>query len=158
MNTSKLADLSEILSSIAVVITLVVLILEVRNNTDEVRASTMTTIAGRTQEFTIAHMTHPEVERVWGKMTNGGDISADESQSANSLIVGALKIAEESYIAYRNGRLDEDVWLTRATLARAAMRHEQSRELWTSYMRINNVFVPEFVEWLDAMLIENYDE
>jgi hypothetical protein len=158
MNTSKIADLSEILSSIAVVVTLVVLILEVRSNTDEVRASTMATIAGRTQQFNIAHMTHPEVELVWGKMTQEGDLSAAEIETVTSLVIGALKIAEESYIAYINGRLDEEVWLTRARLALAAMRHEQSREIWSSFLRYHNSFVPVFVEWLDAALIENYDE
>jgi hypothetical protein len=39
MNTSKLADISEIVSSIAIVVTLIILISEVRGNTEAIELS-----------------------------------------------------------------------------------------------------------------------
>ena len=146
MNTSKLAEVSEIVSSAAIIITLIALIFEIRANTDETRAATLTNIASRTQAFTIAHMTNPQVEK---------DLSNADSGLVRSLMIASLKVAEESYIAYRDGRLDEDIWETRATLALAAMRSAQAREMWMAGLRYNGTFIREFDEWLDAALKDN---
>lgn len=158
MNTSKMAEISEVISSIAIVITLIVLIFEIRSNTEEVRAATIADIAGRTQGFTIAHMTNPEVEQVWNHMVAGNDLSDSERGISSSLLIAALKVAEESYIAYRDGRLDEEIWQTRATLAITAMNSEQVRNTWINGMRNRGVYIKDFEEWLYAALIDKHGE
>ncbi len=158
MNTTKMVAMSEIISSAAIVITLIILIFEVRSNTEETRAATLTNIAGRTQQFTIAHMTNPQVEQVWNQMSSGGDLDDADSGLVGSLIIAALKVAEESYIAYKDGRLDEEIWDTRATLALAALSSGRAREIWMNEMRNRGTFIKEFAEWLDTALLEKYGE
>jgi hypothetical protein len=158
MKITKMVEISEIISSAAIVISLVVLIFEIRANTEETRAATLTNIAGRTQAFTIAHMTNPQVEKVWNQLTFGEVASDADTGLVRSLIIAALKVAEESYIAYRDGRLEGEVWETRATLALAAMKSDRARELWKSGLRYNGTFIREFDEWLDAALTERHGE
>ena len=87
MNTTKMAELSEVISSIAIIITLIFLVFEIRSNTDEVRENTLANIAGRTQEFTNAHMTNPQVDRVWNQMLSSQDLSTSDSELARSFVL-----------------------------------------------------------------------
>ena len=55
MNRSKLADLSEIISSVAIVVTLIYLTVEVRQNTNALHAQSRESVlvAGHTELFTL---------------------------------------------------------------------------------------------------------
>ena len=72
-------------------------------------------------------------------------------------VITVLKLAEESFVAYRDQRLDEEIWLTRADFALNTLSRKQARENWES-MRPNGVFVQGFIDWFDAALAERYGE
>ena len=118
--------MAEITGAVAIIVTLVILIFEVRVNTGEVRAATLSSIAGRTQEV-------------------------------NLLKVRNLQFAEESFISNRDGRLDEDVWLTRGTAALLHIHEERSKAMYL-VIRDRGSLTTEFTNWLDAAFIETYGE
>ncbi len=56
---SDWASIAEIVSGVAIVVTLIVLILQVQGNTDELRAASQTTISGRIQAVVLATIENP---------------------------------------------------------------------------------------------------
>ena len=70
MNRSRLADLSEILSSIAIVVTLIYLTVEIRQNTEAVRTQTAQTVLQAGQSELMAIVEYPDVALSIPKSSN----------------------------------------------------------------------------------------
>ena len=130
MKLEKWALIAEIVSGFAIVLTLIVLIVETRGNTDELRAATLANIAARTQAFPLAVMTNPEFADVFTRLNTGADLSATDRTHIVGMVITATKIAEESFLAFRDGRLDEEIWLTRLAFAVNVVQSELARSIW----------------------------
>jgi len=77
----KLADwasIAEILSGIAVVITLIVLVVGVRENTEVVRASMFDSIVDKMNGFQATVATDPDLLRIWTAYVEGSATDLDE--------------------------------------------------------------------------------
>jgi hypothetical protein len=145
MNLQKCALVAEIVGSIAVVVTLVVLIFEVRGNTEAIRAGNRQSIAERTGNFALAVAGNPELAAIQGQALG----NATEIQQANSYMVAALQLVQESYFLYQDGLLDEAIWRTRANFALGNIRSEFGRARYER-LKQTGVLAPEFTKWLDA--------
>ncbi len=89
--------------------------------------------------------------------SRGEDLSPlDELLLSRSHAVN-LKLAEEAFIAFRQGNLEEEVWQTRLefVLDRLASEHERAR--WAT-RRESGWYVQGFVDYIDAELAKRYDE
>ncbi len=140
---SDWASAAEIIGSVAIVVTLIVLIFEMRGNTDEMRAATLANLAARTQAFPLAVATNPQVANLWARIEAGEELSPSDEAQIKGVVVIALKLEEKSFIARRDGRLDEEVWRTRAAFALLVLRHQSLRDYWKQ-MRLNGAFIPAF--------------
>jgi hypothetical protein len=141
------ALIAEIISSVAIIATLVVLILEVKENTSAIQSSNIQSVAERSQQFSLAVAQNPDLAKIQSElMRNGFNI---EEQQRGSLLVTALKLGEESFIQYKNGLLPEDYWQTRADFVLAFMSSEESKR---SYQTLKLVLVPEYQEWIEESL------
>lgn len=155
MKLDRLTVMAEIIGAVAIVVTLVILIFEVRGNTEELRAATISNIAGRTQEVNLLKVRNLQFAEVMTRLDAGDELSPAESFQVIDYLLAVLKVAEESFISHRAGSLDEDIWLTRASAAVGHLQDEQSRAM---YIRIRDrgSLTPDFTDWLDVTLIERY--
>ena len=80
--------------------------------------------------------------------------SAAQRRSGSYHIV-ILKIAEESYLQYQAGLLDENYWQTRANFA---VIHFQNPEVRENLSTFRGVLVPEFYEWLEQAVNARFGE
>jgi hypothetical protein len=153
----KWALIAEITSGIAIVVTLIVLILEVQGTTRAIQISTRQSIATRAQELGLTLARDPVLMQA-ALAFNSGD-SMDETTFARFVaFAGAnLRIAEEAYLLYLEGQLDESYWNTRAEFALRAYSSPAMRENWFS-VQANVVYTPEFSEWFSSALRERYGE
>ena len=157
MKLKRWALIGEIVGSFAIVLTLVILIFEVRGNTGEIRAATLANIAVRTQEFALLNARSRQLAELYAKLDEGEELNSADLVQLGSVTIGALKLAEESFIAESDGRLDLDIWETRAAFVIAALNHKVLRDHYVGF-RETAVLVPEFTDWLDLALLEAYGE
>ena len=148
---SDWASLAEIISGVAVVVSLVVLIAEIRGNTDEVRAATLTNLAGRTQTMIMENLSNTAWQEAIIKEAQGEDLSLLEERLLDQALGLRMKYAEESFMAFRDGRLDEEVWQTRANQLLGTLVSENDRRRW-SRRRGRGTYVQDFVDWVDSEL------
>ncbi len=157
MKLEKWALMAEVVGSFAVVLTLIILIVEIRGNSGEMRAATLANIAARTQALPLAAATNPQFADLWARMTAGEELTPTEEAQVDMIVIVVLKLAEESFIAHRDGRLDDDVWQTRAAFALNILGNPYAREYWKQIGPLG-VFIPAFADYIDTALAERYRE
>lgn len=104
MNRSRLADYSEIISSIAIVITLIYLSIQTQQTNAALRANARESTLMADMTLISALINSPEVEenlyKPFDKLSNG-----EKGQIANTL-AGVIRTREFAWLQYENGILD----------------------------------------------------
>ena len=155
MKLEKFALVGEIVGSVAIVVTLIILIVEIRGNTGEMRAATLANLAARTQAMPLAAVTNSQWAGVLARQQAGEELTPSEQVQYFLYLIAVLKLAEEAFIAYEGERLDERIWLTRAAFALNNFDSVSNREHWAS-IRTRGTFVPSFVNWFDVALVDRF--
>jgi|GEM_PF-1818233 len=147
LNRSKLADLSEILSSIAIVITLVYLSIEITQNTEAIEGQTRQSVLNAAQEELAILLDNPD-------LTQGlaGTKSLDEVQSTrlDSFLTMALRSREFSWLQYQNGTIDRNQWATEEAVLISILDSDVARLWWNRLGR--HAFGAEFVGYVDNLV------
>ena len=154
---SDWASIAEIVSSVAVVVTLIILIIEIRGNSEAVRADMLANIAGRTHTHILGSISNPALVEALSKEAQGDELSFAEQFILNQAFGAQMKLAEESFIAFRDGHLDEEVWLTRAEVVLDNFAGESDRRRWAN-RRESGWYVQEFTDYMDSELSKRYGE
>ncbi len=157
MKLEKYALIAEIIGGFAIVVTLIILVFEMRGNTEEIRAATLANIAARTQEFALLSIRNPHMADIEYRLSTGAELSPTEIELVGGVVIALLKLGEESFIAYRDGRLEEEIWGTRGAVVLNLLDDELERDLYVEF-REGGVLIKGFTDWLDAELIERYGE
>lgn len=154
MKLEKYALLAEIISSIAIIATVIVLIFEVRGGTEATLAANRQSLASRTEELLITLATSPDLLRIRIKAENNIELTDVEELQYSSYIAAFLRLAEEAYLQYRDEQLSEEYWLTRANnLVDTRVGNKVAREYWDSWNQ-QGWFTADFATWLDEALEE----
>jgi hypothetical protein len=146
LKLSDWASIAEIASSVAVVVTLVVLILEVRGNTDAIQASNRQSIAARTEAMALANATSPDLAEI---LASGPQNVAQQIRLAG-YFTAILRNAEEAYLQFREGRLPEDYFARRVEAAIGVLNLIPGG--WEGWLVRSSSFDPGFVEYVDDNL------
>jgi hypothetical protein len=109
---SDWASIAEIISGIAVVVTLVFLILGVRENTNITRASMYQNIIEETNDLQEMVTVYPEMLRVWAAYVDGEASGFDEldNQRLNSIVLIQFRTFEAAYYSRNFAVIGEREW------------------------------------------------
>lgn len=161
MDNQKLqrwALVAEIIGGFAIVISLVILISEVRNNTQATYMANRQSVAERTEYLLLSSATSPQLAEIRLKVIQGDTLSDIESLMYMDRLASFLRLAEESYLLYRDGQLSEEYWNTRASNLVDRMRVEFGREVWLNTWSQNGWFTADFTDWLNTEINTTYRE
>jgi len=112
MQISKLKQMGEALSVVAVLVTLVFLILEVRENTAAIRTESYGESINRLNEWRLELASNSELTRMFAAFNDGEEFDLDRTQNQQlNFVLGSLwSIYESAYFAYSYGTLGESEW------------------------------------------------
>ena len=112
MLLSDLGNLGEMISGVAVVISLVYLAIQVRKNTETERTSTYQAVVSDFGSLNRTMSSTPDLSILYVKaMENFGDLDASEKARVSQLFFATFHYFENMYYQHRKGYLEEDVWL-----------------------------------------------
>ena len=157
MKLNQWALLAEIVSSVAVVVTLVLVLFELRDNTLAIQAANRQSLSARAEEHFLSRMTAPGFAQIMQKTLDGERLSLQEAFIYRGWLGAILRITEEAYMQYEDGRLDDEYWGSRS---RAFLMHFPSREarntfaLWAS----QGVYTETFAAWAEEALRERWGD
>lgn len=158
MKLEKWALIAEIVSGAAIVVTLIVLILEIRTNTDAIRAQNRQSTAARAQELALVNATDPFIRQIRSDPTlEVADLTPAERSGLGSFLGAHLRNAEEAYLQYVDGRLDEAYMQTRRAIVLSLLDSPASRDAYRSIKEAGFLHA-EFQDWFDEAYREMYGE
>ncbi len=105
--------LMEVFGLGAVVVSLVFVGLEVRQNTVAVRSATQQAIADQANELNIAMATDAQLSELTARMMRGAtdaELTPGESWQLSMAVTAGLRRVENIYLQVQNGVLDEDAF------------------------------------------------
>ncbi len=151
MKLEKYALFAEIVSAIAIVVTLIFLIVEVRGNTDAIRAQT----AQATFETSVQSFYYPEGNVALSKAEEVGlaGLTDEERAHAEALMAALINAYNNHYYQYRHGNLDADIQEAYRSRLGRLMSRQMWRDTWRSardlYTEPFRVYVDEIIESLE---------
>ena len=144
MNWAKWASLAEIVSSIAIVITLIYLTIGTKQNTDALHATSRQAMLNSDLGYFSNVMEYPELGRRSGLP---GETDGDIRLLAH--ILWFLRVREYAWFQYQNGILDETTWQSYIAPSVLVLASPEGKTVLDQFRGD-----PEFISYIRA-LIEN---
>lgn len=148
MKLEKIAAVAEIISSIAIVITLVYLSIQTRQTNETLLANSRQTTMTADVELIGTAVSNPQAVANATKPLS--ELTQAQSQQVGNMIAGLVRTREFSYHQYKNGILDKttlDSYM--GTLVRWIKMGETDLYYWQVFSKEID---PEFVGYVNALL------
>ena len=147
MTMSDLANWSQIFSSLAILVTLVYLSIEVKQNTVAINAQTRQALLAGSQVEIFSTLEHPEIIINW---TKTGELTPEEYAKLHAYLVGMMRAREFAWLQYQNGIIDENQWQTEKGVIELLLTFKRNRVWWKKIGKIP--FSPQFTTFVDALI------
>jgi hypothetical protein len=147
MNLQVLVALAEIVSALAVVLTLIVLIISIRQNTKSQKALVVDSLAAAITSINVPAMESPALGSALSKATaDWSSASREERIIAHYFLFSLFKLLENAWYQQKTGVLEQAYWLGWESLLRKYYHAEGVRRVWWPSRR--HAYSPEFQNFL----------
>lgn len=126
MNWSRLSSIAEILSSVAILVTLVFLTVEIHQNTVTLEASSREGVLNGDLQHLYSIVDDPALWLSYSKP----ELTEEEKVRLFHLLAAMMRIRERDWFQYQSGALDERTWLAYQTGMLGTLSFEQTRKWW----------------------------
>jgi hypothetical protein len=148
LQLSEWASFAEIISALAVIISLLYVGYQINENTSEVRAANRQQLVNRAHSATMGFATSPELAAVMAKVAAGAELTPPERSQYAYTVRAVLYDVQEAFLLHREGRLDAEYWKTRTALVLAYLAQTPAHDVYLQD-KSRGVLHADFVEWLD---------
>ncbi len=131
MDLQVFVAVAEIVSGFAVVLTLVVLIISIRQNTRSQKALVVDSLAAAITSINVPAMESPALGSALSKATaDWSSASREERIIAHYFLFSLFKLLENAWYQQKSGILDQAHWLGWESLLRKYYHSEGVRRVW----------------------------
>ena len=152
---SKLNERLTLIANISVVLGIIFLAVELRQNTQAIQAQTRDSLTEKQMQYMLSIAANPELAEVWIQGTvEGESVWADSLGAAgmyDTLMQAIFREWENSHYQYERGLFTEDEFQGRLTTWRFSMAGPGYRDVW---MRTRERFAPSFRAEIDRIVAE----
>ena len=148
MTMSEVAIWSQIISSVAVFITLIFLIVQVKQNTNAIKANTRHTIITNDLQGISDGIEHPSIEHSMYKR----DLTEYEKIQLEWWLIGLCRTREHQWFQYRDGSLDRRTWQANMSALGRNLSFTRTRGWWK--LVSNDYFDKGFVNEVNRYLAQ----
>ena len=149
MDLGQLANIGEFLGGVAVIVSLVYLAAQIRQNTNSLRASTFQAATDSVTEFTALLGSSHDLSRIYSSGLFGGEaLSENDRVQFYFLFVTIVRRLESAFIQRTAGIIDEQQWAGFKQLASILLKSPGGREEWR---RSGQSFTAEFQEFAKGL-------
>ncbi len=147
MNWTKASAVAEILSSVAILITLVYLVVEIQQNAEATQADTRQAILDSDQQYLELFIDSPELSALMVQP----DLSDEERIRLSFVLLTFVRMRESNWLQYENGTLDDVTWQAHRLVLLSQLSAPQSRAWWQNF-GVERTFDSEFISLVDELL------
>ena len=152
------ALIAEIVSAIAVVLSLVYVGYQVQMNTEEKRMQSVQSLNTANRELAMNLVNNEKEGIAWHKVLDGEELSKRELDLMTDALYSHLMVLEDTYNKYQEGYIDAEFLQARVNLTRVwILQSPQLRQRYVLMKQGNGVgsggiFTHSFMLWLDGEL------
>jgi len=148
MNWTDLSAISQILGSVAIVITLIYLSIQTRQNAAATMANTRQEVLAADQQLLLHFVIDPELEfiRFKPELTDG------EKARLGWVFVTFARMRENNWLQYQNGVLDKATWESYRGSLVAMFGNVRGKAWWQNYAVGNELFDPQFTADVNELI------
>jgi len=147
MNWDAVAAVSEILGTIAVIISLVYLAIQMRNQSRETRLSTINNSLAEWNSLLAVVANNPELAGIWNRALKNEELSEGEEVQFRAFASSYFRVVEGLYLQHLEGRLDDRIWKGVGNGATELLVASGLRRFWGHR---KNWYCPEFREFVES--------
>jgi hypothetical protein len=151
LRLSEWASIAEVIGAIGVVISLIFVGVQVRENTDEIRATNRHQLIGRAHSATTSIAANQEIAAAIAKLAAGDELTPAEQVQFGYFVRSLIYDVQEAFLLRQEKRLDEGYWLTRSALFVTSMSQDAARGVYERDKR-TGLLHKDFVYWADGIL------
>ncbi|MBW2241519.1 MAG: hypothetical protein JRH01_05990 [Deltaproteobacteria bacterium] len=145
MKSSKVTAVAEIVSSIAILVTLAYLTIQTRQNTEALHANSRQATMAADIEFLTALMDNPEIEA----NVRLPELSPTQESQIQPYVIAFMRIREFAWFQYKSGVLDETTWISYMAATSHVLAPERARRIWEQQSEFMD---REFVAYVNDFL------
>jgi hypothetical protein len=138
----------EMAGAIAVIITLVYLAIQIRQNSKQLKQQSFQTWVAASMDLNMATLDPGRAELFTRGFTDSADLSEDSWIAFAYWNIGFMQIAQAIDYMYRSGSLDHSLWASEIDRARLVLGLPGVRQWWDAGGRTQ--FTSDFVELMEA--------
>ena len=147
MNWTKTSAVAEILSSVAILATLVYLGIEIQQNADATQANTRQAMLASDQQFLELIVENPDLHLLWYKP----ELSDEESVRLSYFLISHFRMRENNWLQNQNGILDDATWHSYRSSIPAVLSSPRTRYWWHNF-GVDRLFDPRFKVVVDELI------
>ena len=157
LKLSDWANLAEIIGGAAILVTLVFLIFQIRENTEAIQSSNRQSLAGRGEQLMLARLESPELAQIVEKVSTGQAISVAERWLYRGYLGALTRLTEEAYLQFEDGRLDEAYWIRNARTLPAYFGNLEARDTFAFWESLE-IYTPDFARWANTAITDMWGD
>ncbi len=92
---------------------------------------------------------------MFDESADSAELTAAEKNRLTAYIGALLRTTEEAFLLNRDGLLDDEYWMTRASVMIAALRTDNARQIYIQ-TRDAGFYTSVFTAWADPVLQSEY--
>lgn len=148
---SKLNERLTLFANLAVVVGIIFLALEMRQNTNMMQAQIRDSITTKQMTLTEWIGTDSAVASIFRRGNNGLELNEDERIMYDFLVNGMFREWENSQYQYRRGLYSSEEYESRRGRWQREMARPGFRDVWP---RVSELFAPDFRAVIDSLAAE----
>lgn len=151
MKLKEFALLAEVISALAIVISLIFVIIELRNSTEAVQAQSRQSIAARIEERSLIAAANLSLLEAMNKNRNGIELNPIETLQLELWHTSILTSLEEAYLQNQDGNLSDEFLKYRLNRTYRAFTTTAGRE----FLRVvseDQRYSAGFIDWLNGRI------
>jgi hypothetical protein len=150
MNWDMISAIGEILGSAAVLVTLIYLTVQTRQNTNSIQANTRQAVLEADMQYLWKIVDNPELIALRLK----SDISDMEKTRFGAYLLSFLRIRENLWFQHQNGVLDDTTWESYRRNIAPILADPRSRKFWTNFVVNSQRLDSKFIALVDDLLAD----
>ena len=157
MKLKQYALIAEIISGVAIVVSLVFLIVEIRSATNAIQSSNRQSIAERWEAITLERAGNLELTRILAKVGEESELTREENLMFRSYLGAIRTNLEEVFLLYRDGDLDQEYFEARSSgeLGPLFFGNTAAQEAFSVWKSVD-LMTDAFESWMEQELVDRY--
>ena len=144
-----LGNLGDFIGGIAIVITLIYLAVQVRQNTRAIRVATMQSLMLAAQNIAILAAQDRDLARVVRVgLATPDELDENEFQQFRYFLMSMLRVHEDMFVQHQAGVVDDQTWIARSSSLKTIFSMPGGRRIW----KASSAYRDDFKAWLESEL------